>query len=180
MNESISIKPIRIEDAENIFQLIISCREYLAEWLPWADYTRTVRDTKDYIVANEGKDVFTGREIFTVNYNGEIVGLIDLHSGDQLNRKAEIGYWLHEKYQGKGIMTTACKICLDYAFNQLDLNRIVIKCVKENLKSRNIPERFSFSYEGIERAGFFLKDDFRDLAVYSMLREEWFKLNPQK
>ena len=176
MTDSIEIRPIRVGDAEEIFRLIVSCRDYLAEWLPWADYTRNVRDTKDYIEANVGKDIFSGREIFTVKYYGAIVGLIDLHGGDHLNRKAEIGYWLHEKFQGRGIMTAACKICLDYAFNQLDLNRIVIKCVKENLKSRNIPERLSFSYEGLERAGFFLKDVFRDLAVYSMLHKEWLKL----
>ncbi|MFA5432944.1 MAG: GNAT family protein, partial [Candidatus Paceibacterota bacterium] len=59
----------------------------------------------------------------------------------------------------------------DFAFRELDINRIQIKCAVTNSASRNIPHRLGFQLEGIERAGELLTGGvFTDLAVYSKLK----------
>ena len=63
---------------------------------------------------------------------------------------------------------------IDYAFDELELNRIAIKCAVGNQPSKNIPMRLGFVFEGIERDGELFPDGhFVDLEVYSLLKKEW-------
>ena len=79
--------------------------------------------------------------------------------------------WLSREFLGRGIMTRSVRTLCDFAFRELDINRIQIKCAVANTASRNIPQRLGFQLEGIERAGELLSGGvFTDLAVYSRLK----------
>lgn len=86
-----------------------------------------------------------------------------------------IGYWLGEKYQGKGIMTKACKALIQYCFEELNLERIEIRVATENIKSQAIPERLGFQKEGCLRNAEVLYDQYIDLYVYGLLKKEFNK-----
>lgn len=60
------------------------------------------------------------------------------------NGSAEIGYWLSEDYQGKGIMTECVRTLADFGFESLKLSKIEIRCRAENARSVNIPKRLGF------------------------------------
>jgi len=162
-----------VSEAGEIFNLVESCRPYLRKWLPWVDSTGGAADTFYFINENKDKSLFNGREIYSIYNNEQLTGMIDLHNGDSYNKKAEIGYWLAEQFQGKGIITTACKILINKAFYEYSINRMVIRVAVGNIKSQAIPERLGFTHEGIERSGELIRGIFHDLSVYSMLKEEW-------
>jgi ribosomal-protein-serine acetyltransferase len=90
-----------------------------------------------------------------------------------VDQSAEIGYWLAKGATGKGIITKSVEKLLEYAFDERNLNRVVIKCVPENTKSRAIPERLNFTIEGVEREAGWLHTRFVDHVVYSLLAREW-------
>ena len=46
-------------------------------------------------------------------------------------------------------MTTAVAACVQFAFEQWNVQRMEIHCGEKNFKSRAIPERLEFFYEGI-------------------------------
>lgn len=89
------------------------------------------------------------------------------------NKSTSIGYWLGERYQGKGIMTKSCKSFIEYAFKELNLNKIEIRCAEQNFRSRAIPERLGFVKEGIIREAEWLNDHFVSHVVYGILAREW-------
>jgi ribosomal-protein-serine acetyltransferase len=64
-------------------------------------------------------------------------------------------------------------VLIDYAFNELGLNRLVISCASENKKSRAIAERLGFEQEGVLRQSDWLVDRFVDQVVYGALAGEW-------
>lgn len=99
--------------------------------------------------------------------------MIGLHNLDQVNKKAEIGYWIDGEYEGKGIITAACRALITYAFQDLELNRVAICAAAGNHKSRAIPERLGFQEERTAREGIFIKGKFHDLVYYSLLKREW-------
>lgn len=171
--KKLKLRRVEVSDAGEIYRLIESCRSYLSEWLPWVDATGGVADTIYFINENKDKNLFNGRETYVMIFEGQITGMIDLHNGDRYNKKAEIGYWLAEEYQGKGIVTSACKVLINKAFFEYDINRIVIRAAEGNEKSRRIPERLGFIKEGIEREGEAMRGRFFDLCVYSVLKKEW-------
>jgi ribosomal-protein-serine acetyltransferase len=179
VDEDIFLSELSVHNAKELFDLVNGNRNHLRKWLSWVDKTRDINNTIDYIQSTQQQDIYSGRLVLEVWYKCDLAGLIDLHGGDSLNMKAEIGYWIAEKFQGKGIMTKACRAFIDYAFNEIGLNRIVIRCAVDNVKSRAVPERLDFKFEGIEREGQQLYGKFLDLRVYSLVKSEWFNKVPE-
>lgn len=70
-------------------------------------------------------------------------------------------------------MSQSFETMIDYGFNTLNLNRIEVRAAVENIKSRALPERFSFHLEGTIRDAEWLYDHYVDHAVYSLLKVEW-------
>jgi ribosomal-protein-serine acetyltransferase len=160
-------------DAQALFQLIEQNRAYLREWLPWVDFTRSVEDEVTFLrllnAQYEGNSGF-GCSIW---YKGQPVGTISYHPIDWANQKVEIGYWLGASFQGKGLMTRSCEKLVTYAFENLGLNKVEIRCATGNKRSCAIPQRLGFRQEGIIRQGEWLYDHFVDLILYGMLANEW-------
>ena len=106
-------------------------------------------------------------------YEGAFAGLVGFRDTDRANRKTEIGYWLSESFQHKGIVTQAVQSLLTFAFGELAMNRVQIRCAVGNAPSRSIPLRLGFQFEGVERAGELFPDgQYLDLEVYGMLKDE--------
>lgn len=174
LNESLLLKQIEISDAEDIFETIDNQRTYLRKWLPFIDFTKNISDEERFINSIYSVPIENREFVFVIHYNNQFAGLIGFKSTDRINRKTEIGYWLSESYQKKGIITESVKALIDFAFNELELNRIQIKCAVGNVPSINIPKRLKFQFEGIERDGELSSDGkFIDIEVYSLLKRNY-------
>ena len=170
VDKDIHLKIIEIEDAESIFNTINNERKYLEEWLPFVEDTRDISYTKAFIENSTAAN--SSNFTFTISYHNHFAGVIGFKDTDFDNKKTEIGYWLSESFQHKGIITRSCKALINYAFDKMDMNRIQIKAAEENQKSRNVAERLGFTCEGIERDGELHSRGFVDLVIYSLLKAE--------
>lgn len=167
------VRMIAEQDAQPLFELIDQNRAHLRQWLPWLDTTRTVEDELAFIYNMYLQ--FQERKGFTcaIWYKGRPAGTIGCHSIDWQERKVEIGYLLGAQFQGKGLMTKVCRQMVTHAFEQMQLNRVEIRCAVENTRSRAIPLRLGFTEEGIIRQAEWLYDHYVDLVLYSMLAHQW-------
>lgn len=161
-----------IADAPDLFHIIQRDRQYLRQWLPFIDFSQKVSDTESYLKFITAPGNLTDL-VFVIVHEEEVCGLIGFKDIDSLNRKLEIGYWLAEGKQGKGIMRRACHTLLNYAFDELSMNRIEVRVGVGNERSSNIPKKLGFTLEGIKRQAEYLNGKFHDLEVYSMLRQEF-------
>lgn len=60
-----------------------------------------------------------------------------------------IGYWLDEAQWGKGYMSEAVSVVLEYGFNQLGLILISANCYPQNERSQRVLKKMGFTYEGM-------------------------------
>jgi ribosomal-protein-serine acetyltransferase len=104
--------------------------------------------------------------------DGRMIGAGGLLGVEWEARKTGIGYWLAEEHQGRGLMTRAVQAMSDYAFDELDLNRVEIHVGTENRKSRAIPERLGFQQEGVLRDYERIGDRYLDMVVYALLAQD--------
>ncbi|EAV39176.1 ribosomal protein acetylating enzyme [Oenococcus oeni ATCC BAA-1163] len=161
------------KQAEKLFEIIETDRKALSEWMPWTKNIKSKKDEIEFInYAREKNAKYQLLELAIIAEN-QPIGMIDLHSIDRDDRRAEVGYWMFSKYQGKGIMTESLKHLLSIAFDELDLNKIIVMADSKNEKSRAIPQRLGFRQEGTLKEEIFMNKQFRDLDVFAITTSEY-------
>jgi ribosomal-protein-serine acetyltransferase len=159
--------------AEELFALVDRNRAYLREWMPWLDNTISAEDERSFIKRSRAQFANNEGMAAGIWFQGKLAGGIGFNRIHPVNRLTDIGYWLSADCQGKGLVTRSCRALLDYAFNELKLNRVEIYAATGNRKSRAIPERLGFVQEGILRQREWLYDHYVDIVIHSMLADEW-------
>lgn len=173
ISTDLELRLLEERHADELFSLVERNRRELRQWLPWLDETKSPQDSKSFILYSldgfaKGKCLVSG-----IWFQGKIAGVISFNSVNRANRKASIGYWLGFECQGKGLATQACRAMVDYAFKELQLNRVEIACASENHRSQLIPKRLGLKEEGRARQAEWLYDHFVDHIQYSVLAQEW-------
>jgi len=174
VTKPIVLRQIQTSDASEIFQTIDRQRQYLGKWLPFVAFTKQEADTFRFIQTIVEENAAKREYVFVILHEGCFAGVIGFKDTDRLNQRTEIGYWLAEEMQGKGIVTQSVKKMCHFAFEELGINRIQIKCAVGNFPSKKVPRRLNFHLEGIERDGELLAGgQFTNLEVYSLLKSEF-------
>ncbi|WP_041366628.1 GNAT family N-acetyltransferase [Methylophaga frappieri] len=162
------MEKLKEDHASELYELTECNREYLREWLPWLDSIGSISDTMAFI-----ESTTNGPATFALFYSGKICGVAGFHNINSQHKYGSIGYWIAQNRTGKGIATAAVKELLRIGFEEYSLNKIEIRCAKNNSKSRAIPERLGFKYEASLRQCEWLYSKFVDHAIYSMLASEY-------
>jgi len=133
-------------------------------------YPYTLKDAKDWITKNlkEMKRKRPNMINFAIDINGEVVGGIGLRKIE--GHKAEIGYWLAEKYWGQGIMTKAVKLVTEFGFKKLKLKRIYAYVFSWNKPSMGVLEKAGYKLEGILRKDVKKNNKFIDTFLFAKVR----------
>ena len=172
IDENIKIELINENHSQPIFDIVDQNRIHLRQWLPFVDRMQTVEFAENFVKGTMQRNKDGNEFAFVIIENDKVIGRIGVYKIDGQNKIGEIGYWLAENLQGKGIITKSCKALIDFCFSDLQLNRIEIKCGTENFKSKTIPQKLNFTKEGVIREGELLYDKFIDLNLYSLLKTD--------
>jgi ribosomal-protein-serine acetyltransferase len=169
VDKEITLKLPSQNDAQEIFALVDLNRAYLRHYLPWVDRNQSLKDTESFI--QDCRRSFQEGMGFSlcIQFNEKIVGMIGFDHFDKDNQKIEIGYWLSEDQQGKGIMLRSCQAMVDYAFKNLNVHRVEIRCVVDNKSSKKIPEKLGFKLEGLFKESTLLQGQFYDTLLYGLV-----------
>jgi ribosomal-protein-alanine N-acetyltransferase len=84
----------------------------------------------------------------------------------------QIGYWIDERFAGRGIVPTAVALAVDYCFEVLALHRIEIAIRPENEKSLRVVTKLGFRSEGLRPRYLHIDGDWRDHLVFALNSEE--------
>lgn len=172
IDQDIKLELITENHAQPIFDIVNENRTHLRKWLPFVDRMQTVEFAQNFVKGTMQRNQDGNEYAFVIKVNEKVIGRIGVYKIDNQNKIGEIGYWLAENVQGKGIVTKSCQSIIDFCISELQLNRIEIKCGTENLKSKTIPEKLNFKNEGMLRQAELLYDQYIDLNLYSLLKSE--------
>jgi ribosomal-protein-serine acetyltransferase len=177
IDEITSLRVLRVADSADLFALTDANRPFLRRWLPWVDAVTSEEDSHSFLTTVTAQRKEGRGPTFGILRDGALAGIVGYLPIDRVNDVGEIGYWLAEREQGRGVMTACCRFVVRYGFLTLDLNRIQIAAGTENVASRAVPERLGFKFEGILRGRENLYGTFIDHAMYAQLRSEFDALN---
>lgn len=112
---------------------------------------------------------------FAIIVDGKLCGGVGLHSvlGANHRHSMELGFWLSEASWGKGIMTSAVKALMGYAFNELGLKRVNAVCFAHNAGSRKVLLKAGFKEEGLRRKAVLKEGKYIDEYIFGLLKEDF-------
>lgn len=181
VDEDLSLRLIEPRHAPEIYDAVDGSREHIGRWMNWVEKTRSVDDTRAFC-ERAVREFAEGKQwAVSVLERGRVVGGTGwtdwvVHDPDKTGltgASADIGYWLTEEAQGRGIMTRCVRVLLDHAFGDHGIHRITIHAEPDNQRSWGVAERLGFTLEGTMRHICRWDGRWVSHRLYSMLADEW-------
>ena len=173
------LREIQLSDCQDMFEYAsLPGFGPMAGWQPH----RTVGETKSIIQLFIDKKKYGQLGTFAVILKEEnkMIGTLELHTYIR-GFKAELGYSINPRYQGKGYATEAAVEVITWGFEDLCLARIECTTYTHNFSSQKVCEKLHLTYEGIRRKGYQLYDgSLHDLECYAITEDEYFTNTYQK
>lgn len=106
--------------------------------------------------------------------DGTAIGTIGLNRVDQWNRYSWVGAWIGEEdYWSGGHGTDALLLLVEYAFEWLDLRRLILMTMGINLRAQHNVTKCGFKLEYHARENTVFNGLVVDSVQYGLLRAEW-------
>ncbi|WP_426104949.1 GNAT family N-acetyltransferase [Massilia sp. TSP1-1-2] len=165
--------PVALADAAGLAALIQENTAYLKKYLPkvvtLSSIAACTAHVQHVIEAGQVDELFEWH-IFA---NDKLCGAIRVNKIELENRKASMGYYIGENFQGQGLASASVRAVIGYCFDRLGFNRIELQCTSTNLGSQMVAKRLGFTWEGMLREAELLNGEYVDLFVYGLLRDEF-------
>lgn len=108
--------------------------------------------------------------------NNQLIGSCQLHSINYIHRCAELQIRIGEvAEQGKGYGTEAVKLLLQFAFQDLNLNRVYLHVFSHNSVAIKLYHKIGFIQEGRLRQSAYIDGKYLDIIIMGLLRNEYEK-----
>jgi RimJ/RimL family protein N-acetyltransferase len=114
----------------------------------------TQKETADFIERLQLHYETRGYTYFATEIlsTGELIGFIGLAYQEYeaaFNPATDIGWRLKKSAWGKGYATEGAKRCLEFAFNDLKLDKVISTCTTGNTKSESVMKKIGMTQKGV-------------------------------
>lgn len=146
------IRPVRLDDAEEIAELRLANREFLAPWEPERAEDFFHLDHQRQIIENALDETAGGRlAMFVICApDGKIAGTLSLNGITRgALQSASVGYWVRADRTGRGLATSAVRAAMSHAFDELRLHRLEAATLLHNAASQQVLRKSGFRPFGV-------------------------------
>jgi RimJ/RimL family protein N-acetyltransferase len=171
------IRRVREGDGAAFFDLIQANSSYIEDHFPHLVEQVKDRDAAEAFVRQRLAHWLLQKEFtFSIwrNEEADLIGFVNFQELDWEVPRAEINYFLHQDHAGKGIMTEVLARMVQFAFRQLELNKLALKTLVDNYSSQRLARKVGFRREGD------LRNEIRresgalhDVMLFGLTREEY-------
>lgn len=138
--------------------------EYFGEYQPLSQQSRSELEKQYDKLGPEEKWLFIEKK------DGTKIGTI---SYGPVGKAFDIGYNIVVAERKKNYGTEAVGIIVDFLFLSKETVRVQAQIDPRNMASQKVLESNGFKKEGTIRKSMFIRGEWRDMILYSILREEW-------
>jgi len=170
----VRLRPIQVRDAEAWYELRGRNQAWLAAWEATTPGGASQQVTFKQMVRRLRRDARAGRVLpFAVLYEGKLVGQLTVANiiwGSVCS--ASMGYWVDQRWAGRGIIPTAVALATDHCFQTVGLHRMEVAIRPENHASLRVVEKLGFRAEGRRPNYLHIDGEWRDHLVFALNANE--------
>ncbi|EIL91781.1 MULTISPECIES: GNAT family N-acetyltransferase [Rhodanobacter] len=170
-DDRLYLRTWREEDAPALVEAAHESVASVGPWLPWCRADYGLDDALAWIAHCQtgwaSGDHFAF-PVFEAN-SGRLLGATGLSQHNRLHRSANLGYWVRESCQRRGVAVAAARRVARFGFSQLGLVRIEIVILPDNLASHGVARSLGAKFEAVARQKLWVDGRARDAAVYGWI-----------
>lgn len=167
----VEVKVLTPEDSEAMLEYYVRNKKHLMPYEPSRDEIFYSIKTQKNILMESYKQFLNGLSINCGIFNEEgLIGKIQLSNIVMgVFRNCFVGYSMDVDHQGKGYMTEALRLIIDYAFNDMYMHRLEASTLTDNIKSQRVLLACGFEEIGISKKYLFINGVWRDHKIFSLI-----------
>ena len=169
-SERLLLRPYRAEDIGVVFAAATESIDTVGRWMPWCHAGYTEAESSAWV--EKARAMWQDGEAYEFAMFDsaiEYVGGAGINQFNRLHNLANLGYWVRQSRQRRGLATAAVQILAKFGFETLGLTRIEIVAASENAPSRRVAEKAGAQFECLARNRLVIHGTPLDAAVHSLV-----------
>jgi RimJ/RimL family protein N-acetyltransferase len=174
-DDGAELRPLEPWQAEEFFAHIDRGREYIGRHVGLPDIVKDVPAARAFLQSYADKAAADTGRIYGIWLEGTLVGGVMFRTMDVAQGTCEAGCWLEPTAAGRGLVTRAVTVIIDWAVDVRGMHRVEWIVASANQASINVAKRLGMTHEGTQRELYLYRGERHDEQIWSVLAPEWRK-----
>lgn len=172
-DDGAELRPLEPWQAEEYLAHLDRGREYIGRYVALPTVCTDLPSARAFLQSYADKAAADTGRILGIWLDGTLVGGVLLRVMDTAAGTCEAGCWLEPSASGRGLVTRAVRVLIDWAVNERGLHRVEWQVSSANTASINVAKRLGMTKEGVLRESYPYRGVRHDMEVWSVLAPEW-------
>lgn len=148
-------------------------RDFITQHIPFGSKVTDPGSARALLQSYADKRAADSGSLHGVWLDGKLVGGVLFRVFDATTGVCEIGCWLEPAATGRGLVTRASRVLIDWAFGERGMHRVEWHAASGNTASINVARRLGMTREGVLRETFPWRGVRQDYEIWAVLAPEW-------
>lgn len=172
-DDGAELRPLEPRHAEEFLANMDRGREFIGRYITLPDRVTDLESSRAYLRAYATKAASDNGRIDGIWLDGGLVGGVLFRTMDVAAGMAEAGCWLEPSAAGRGLVTRAARVIIDWAVDDMGIHRIEWHAAAANEASIAVARRLGMTREGLLRESYPHRGVRYDIEIWSVLAPEW-------
>ncbi|MEU1725670.1 GNAT family protein [Nonomuraea sp. NPDC005692] len=169
LGDEAELRPLEPWRAQEFLDHIDRARPSVDPWIPWASRSTDLASATAVLQRYADDQAADGARIYGIWLAGTLVGGVMFTRFEAVSGVCEIGCWLEPAGEGRGLVTRACRLLIDWAFAERGMARVEWWVSPGNTRSVGVARRLGMTRDGVLRERFPHRGERHDSEVWSLL-----------
>ena len=147
--------------------------EFIGRHIALADAVTDLASSRSFLQSYADKAAADAGRIHGIWTGGKLVGGVLFRTMDVDQGTAEAGCWLEPSAVGKGLVTRAARVIIDWAVEERGIHRVEWQVSAANEASIAVARRLGMTKDGVLRQSYLHRGERHDIEIWSVLAPDW-------
>lgn len=172
-DDGAELRPLEPWHAEELLATIDRGREFVGRFIGLADRITDLASSRSFLESYAQKAATDTGRLYGIWLDGTLVGGVLFRTMDVAQGTAEAGCWLEPAAAGRGLVTRAARVIIDWAIRERGIHRVEWWAASGNAASIAVARRLGMRRDGVLREHHEHRGVRQDIEVWSVLAPEW-------
>ncbi|MGW1678696.1 GNAT family N-acetyltransferase [Saccharopolyspora sp. NPDC002376] len=172
-DDNAELRPLEPSRAAEFLAHVDRGREFIGQHIGLADAVTDLESSRSFLQQYAEKAAADTGRIYGIWVHDELVGGVRFRTMDVARGNAEAGCWLEPSAVGRGLVTRAARMIIDWAVEERGIHRIEWFVSAANQASIAVAKRLGMVKDGTLRESNLHRGERQDMELWSVLAPEW-------